>query len=71
MEAETTARVGFIGFASIDCYGPVSKTDDPMIVRLFDIKRDVEKHSGNSVENAGVEGLESHVDYPMGNEIDG
>jgi hypothetical protein len=71
MEAEIIARVGFIKFAFINCCGPVSKTDDPMIVRLFDIKRDVEKHSGNSVENAGFEGLESHVDYPMGNEIDG
>lgn len=71
MEAETTARVGFIGFASIDCCGPVSKTNNPMTIQLFNIKQDVEKHLGNSVENAGVEGLESHVDYPMGNEIDG
>jgi hypothetical protein len=71
MEAETTARVGFIGFASIDCCGPVSKTNNPMTIQLFNIKQDVEKHLGNSVENAGVEGLESHVDYLMGNEIDG
>ena len=65
------SKSGLHRFASIDCCGPVSKTNNPMTIQLFNIKQDVEKQLGNSVENAGVEGLESHVDYPMGNEIDG
>jgi hypothetical protein len=71
MEAETTARVRLIGLTSIDYYRPVSTTDDPMIVLLFGIKRDVEKHLGSSVENPGVEGLKSYVDCPMANELYG
>jgi hypothetical protein len=31
----------------------------------------VEKHLGISIENAGVEGLKSHVDYSMANELYG